>query len=219
MRLISPTCVPSDHTPNIWRSDVDRGALGRGEALRFILGHRGSTTRSFRWACSSCLECRHSQRRTTMILSTRLNNKKSGARWRFWAPGSWTRSATHDDDWLQTPLEPEELSDHVSSGGQATSYDRSDRWSNVTIDWDFIDDSSIIWVSPHWDPNNKAWRISNREVINSSSKYSMINRSTMIKFGSSSSSRTPQYSDSTPIAIQMSPITVSVLDDFKRSTT
>jgi hypothetical protein len=125
-----------------------------------------------------------------MILSTRLNNKKSGA-WRWsWAPGSRTRSATHDDDRLRVPSEPQELNDHVSNVGQATSYDRSDRWFDTTIDRDFIDDYPIIWVSPHWDLNNEAWRISNREAINSSSKYSTINRSTTIKFISSSSSRT-----------------------------
>jgi hypothetical protein len=142
-------------------------------------------------SCSSCLERHHSQQCTTTILSTRLSNKKSGARRWFWAPGSRTRSTTHDDDRLWVPSEPQELNDHVSSGGQATSYDKSDRWSDTTTDRDFIDDYLIIQVSPHWDPNNEAWRISNREAINSSSKYSMINRSTMIKFGSSSSSRTP----------------------------
>jgi hypothetical protein len=125
------------------------------------------------------------------ILSTRLNNKKSGA-WRWClAPGSRTRSASHDDDRLRVPSEPQELSDHVLSGGQATSYDRSDRWSDTTTDQDFIDDYPIIRVSPHWDPNNKVWRISNRKAINYSSKYSMIKRSTTIKSGSSSSSRTP----------------------------
>jgi hypothetical protein len=194
VRLVSPTCVPSDPTSNILWHNIERGAPGRGEALRFILvnsWHRGSTTRSSRWACSSCSERRHSQQRTTMILSTRLNNKKSDAWLRSWAPGSRTRSMAHDDDRLWVPLEPQELSDHVSSGGQATSYDRSDRWSDTTTDRDFIDDYPIIWVSPHWDPNNKAWRISNREVINSSSKYSTINRSMMIKSRSSSSSRTP----------------------------
>jgi hypothetical protein len=39
-------------------------------------------------------------------LSTRLTNKK------------------HDDDQLRVPSEPQELSDHVSSGGQTTSYDK-----------------------------------------------------------------------------------------------
>jgi hypothetical protein len=56
----------------------------------------------------------------------------------------------------------------------------------MTTDRYFIDEYPIIRVSPHWDPNNEAWRISNREAINSSSKYSMINR-----FGSSLSRRTP----------------------------
>jgi hypothetical protein len=71
-----------------------------------------------------------------------------------------------------------------------TSYEKFDRWSNMTTDRDFINDYPIIRVSPHWDPNNKAWRISNQEAINSSSKYSTNNRSTMIKFGSSSWSGT-----------------------------
>jgi hypothetical protein len=64
-------------------------------------------------------------------------NKKSGSR---------TRSAMHDDDRLQVPSEPQELSDHVSSGGQATSYDRSNRWSDMTTDRDFIDDYPVIWI-------------------------------------------------------------------------
>jgi hypothetical protein len=154
--------------------------------LRFILvnsRHRWSTTRNSWRACSSCSEHHHSQWRTTTILSTRLNNKKSDARRQSWAPGSRIRSVAHDDDRFRIPSEPQELSDHVSRGGQATSYDRSDR--------NFIDDYLIIRVSPHWDLNNKTWKISNREAINSSSKYSMINRSTMIKFGSSASSHTP----------------------------
>jgi hypothetical protein len=194
MRLISPTCVPSDPTSNIRWPDIDRGAPGRGEASRFVLvnsWHCGSTMRSFRWTCKSCLERRNSQRHITMILSTRLNNKKSGAWQRSWAPGSRTRSASHDDDRLRVPSEPQELNDHILSGGRATSYDRSNRWSDTTIDQDFIDDYPIIRVNPHWDPNNEAWRISNRDAINSSSKYSTINRSMMIKYGSSSSRRTP----------------------------
>jgi hypothetical protein len=129
-----------------------------------------------------------------MILSTRLNNKKSGARRRSWTPGSRTKSATHDNDRLRVPSEPQEFSNHVSSGGQATSYDRSDQWFDTTIDRDFIDDYPIIRVSPHWDPNNKAWRISNREAINPSSRYSMINGSMMIKSDSCSSSHTPLQS-------------------------
>jgi hypothetical protein len=34
---------------------------------------------------------------------------------------------THDDDRLRISSEPQELSNHVSSGCQATSYDRSNR--------------------------------------------------------------------------------------------
>ncbi len=68
-----------------------------------------------------------------IILSTRLTNK----------------NVSHDDDRLRVPSEPQELSDHVSSGGQATSYDRSDRWSDTITNRDFIDDYPIIRVSPH----------------------------------------------------------------------
>jgi hypothetical protein len=55
----------------------------------------------------------------------------------------------HDDDRFQVPSEPQELSDHVSNGGQPTSFDRFDQWSDMTIDQDFIDDYPIIRVSPH----------------------------------------------------------------------
>jgi hypothetical protein len=140
-----------------------------------------------------------------MILNTRLNNKKSGAWRRSWAPGSTIRRVVRDDD-LEHPTQ--ELSDHVSSGGHAASYDRSNRWSDTTTDRDFIDDNPIIRVSPHWDPNNEAWRISNREAINSSSKYSTINRSMTIKSGSSSSSHTPLQS-----RLQHSPTTGVKLRD------
>jgi hypothetical protein len=98
------------------------------------------------------------------ILSTRLTNKK------------------HDDDRLWVHSEPQELSGRVSSGSQATSYNRSDRWSNTTTDRDFINNYPIIRVSSHWDPNNEAWRLSNQEAINSSSKYSTFNRSTTITY-------------------------------------
>jgi hypothetical protein len=55
----------------------------------------------------------------------------------------------HDDDRLRVPSELQKLSDHVLSGGQTTSYDRSDRWSDTTTDRDFIDNYPIIRVSPH----------------------------------------------------------------------
>jgi hypothetical protein len=215
MRLISPTYISSDHTLSMWWSNIDRDAPGRGEALRFILvnsWYHRSTMRSSRRAYSSRSGRRHSQRHTTMIWIRRVthdddlehpvNNKKSGARRWSWAPDSWTRSATHNDDHLRVSSEPQELSDHVSRGGQATSYDKSDWWSDTTIDCDFIDDYPIIRVSPHWDSNNEAWRISNWKVINSFSKYSMINKSTTIKSGSSSSSRTPLQ-----LRLQCSPTT------------
>jgi hypothetical protein len=67
-----------------------------------------------------------------MILSTRLKNKKSGTR-RPLASSS---------------IEAQELGDHVLSGHQTTSYDKSDRWSSATTDWDSIDDYLIIQVSP-----------------------------------------------------------------------
>jgi hypothetical protein len=65
-------------------------------------------------------------------LSTRLKSKKSGAR----RPSS------------SIPSRPQELGDHVSSGRQATSYDKSDRRSSMTTDQDSIDDYPIIRVSP-----------------------------------------------------------------------
>jgi hypothetical protein len=50
---------------------------------------------------------------------------------------------------FEFPSEPQELSDHVSSGDQTTSYDRSHRWSDTTTNRDFINDYLIIRVSPH----------------------------------------------------------------------
>jgi hypothetical protein len=52
----------------------------------------------------------------------------------------------HDDDRHRVPSEPQELSDHISSGDQATSYDRSNQWSDTTTDRDFIDDYPIIRI-------------------------------------------------------------------------
>jgi hypothetical protein len=151
VRLISPTCVPSDPTLNIWWSDVDRGAPGRGKALRFVLvnsWHRGSMTRSFQWACSSCSKHRHSQRHTTTF---------------------WIRRAVHDDDlehpaqqyeeWCTTTILSTRLKNSATTFQAAirkTRYKKSDRRSNATIDQDFIDDYPIIRVSPYWDPNNEA---------------------------------------------------------------
>jgi hypothetical protein len=128
LRLISSTCIPSDPTTNIWRRDVDRGTPGREEGLRFILVNsrlRGSTMRSSWQTCDFYLERCHSRWEKTMILSTRLKNKKSGAQRRS-----------------------RKLSNHVSSGRQAISYDKSDRWSSATTDWDSISDYWIIRVSP-----------------------------------------------------------------------
>jgi hypothetical protein len=110
-------------------------------------------------------------------------------------PDSRTRRAAHDDDRLWVPSRPQELGNHVSTGHQATNYDKFDWQSDTTTDRDSIDDYPIFRVSPWWDPNNEARRISmiersNRETINSYSNLA-INRSTMTKCGSSSSSRTP----------------------------
>jgi hypothetical protein len=46
------------------------------------------------------------------------------------------------DDDLEHPTQ--ELGDHVSSGHQKTSYEKSDRQSNVTTDRDFVNDYPII---------------------------------------------------------------------------
>jgi hypothetical protein len=54
----------------------------------------------------------------------------------------------HDNDQFRVPSRPQELSDHVSNGGQATSYDKSDQQSSTTTDRDSINDCSIIRVSP-----------------------------------------------------------------------
>jgi hypothetical protein len=92
-------------------------------------------------------------------------------------------------------LEALRTRDHVST----TCYGKIDRRSSATTDRDSIGNYPIIRISPQWDPNNESQRInmvgcSNREVINSSSKYIMINESTTIKCGSSSSSCTPPQS-------------------------
>jgi hypothetical protein len=82
-RLVSSIYVPSDPTSNIWRHAINRGTLERGEALRFVLVnslYRGSTTRSSWQTCDSCSKRCHSWREKTTILSTRLKNRKSGAR-------------------------------------------------------------------------------------------------------------------------------------------
>jgi hypothetical protein len=112
-----------------------------------------------------------------------------------WAPGSTTRRAAHDDNRLWVPSKPQELSDHVSSDDQATSYNKFDRRFNATTDQDSIDYPTIR-VSPMWNPNNEVRRInmfgrSNQEVIYFSNKYPEFNRPTTIKCGFSSSSRTP----------------------------
>jgi hypothetical protein len=71
---------------------------------------------------------------------------------------------TEEDDDLEGPTQEQEerrtmtidfefyrglkkLGDHVSSGHQATSYDKSDRQSSAITDRDFIDDYLIIRVS------------------------------------------------------------------------
>jgi hypothetical protein len=97
---------------------------------------------------------------------------------------------------FEFPRCPQDHSDHVSSDGHATSYNKSDWHPSVTNDQDSIDDYPIIWVNPWWDPNNEAQKVSmvgrsNQEVIHSSSKYPRINGSTMTKCGFFSSSHSP----------------------------
>jgi hypothetical protein len=193
VRLISLTYVPSDPTLNIWRSDVDRDAPGRGKRWDSSLWTHGII--DVWWEVLD----RHAVPVQKVIIH-------SGTWQLSWAPGSTIRRVMHDDD-LEHPAHeqearhtmmfdfefPQSLKNSAttySSGGHTTSYDRPDRWSDTTTDRDFIDDYPIIRVSSHWDPNNEAWRISNQEAINSSNKYSMTNKSTMIKYGSSSSSHT-----------------------------
>jgi hypothetical protein len=111
------------------------------------------------------------------ILSTWLNNKKSGARWWSWAPDSRTR--------LPCFKRPSEK----------TSYEKSDRRSNTITDRDFIDDYLIIWVSPHLDPNNEAKRISDRflqQVFNDQSIYDDKIRLLFIKLYSTSTETSAQ---------------------------
>jgi hypothetical protein len=127
----------------IWRPDVDRGTPVRGKRWDSSLWTHDII--DLRWEVSD-----------GYAVPVRNVVIHSGAWQRSWSPGSRTRSATHDDDRLWVPSEPQELSDHVSSGSQATSYDRFDRWSDTTTDRDFIDNYPIIRVSPHWDPNNEA---------------------------------------------------------------
>jgi hypothetical protein len=43
---------------------------------------------------------------------------------------------------------------------KATRYDKSDRPFGMTTDRDSIDDYPIFWISPCWDPDNEARRIS-----------------------------------------------------------
>jgi hypothetical protein len=119
-----------------------------------------------------------------------------GRRRLSWAHDSRTRRASHDDDWLQVPSRSQELSDHVSTGSQATSCNKSGRRSNAITDQDSIDDYPIIRVSHWWDLNSEARRInmighSNQEAINYSSKYLTIIRSTIAKCDFPSSSRIP----------------------------
>jgi hypothetical protein len=147
MRLISPTYIPSDHTLNIWRSGVDRGALGRGK----------------RWDSSLWTHDIVNLRREVPdghAVFVRNVDIHSGARRWSWAPGSTIRVVR--DDNLEHPAHEQECvarrrSTASSLGAsrtqrscfkrcQATNYDRSGRWSDTTTDQNFIDDYSIIRI-------------------------------------------------------------------------
>jgi hypothetical protein len=103
----------------------------------------------------------------------------------------------HDDDRLRVPSEPQELGDHVSSGGQATNYDISDRWSNATTYRDFINDYTIIRVSPRseqWSLKNKQSRSDQflQQVFNDRQIYDDKIRLCFIKSYSTSTETSPQ---------------------------
>jgi hypothetical protein len=183
LRLISSTCVSSDPTQNIWWWDIDRGAPGRGKRWDSSCWTHGDV-----YLRREVLDGHAIPVRNTAIYGRRKR--------RSWAPSLRTRRAAHDNRRLWVLSRPQELGDHVSIGRQATSYDKSDRWSSVTTDRDSINDHPIIRVSPQWDPTNEAQRISmigrtNRAAVNSSTKYLLISRSMTIKCGSSASGRTP----------------------------
>jgi hypothetical protein len=127
--------------------------------------------------CNSCSERCHSRREKTMILSTRLKNKKSGAR-RSSALSSIDASRTWRPRFKR------------SSGNQLWQ-------TRSTVQRDHR--SGLHCRLPDY-PNNESQRISmigrsNREAVNSSSKYPSINRSTTTKCVSSSSRHTPPQPD------------------------
>jgi hypothetical protein len=94
MRLISSTCVPSDPTLNIWRSDVDRCAPGRGKRWDSSLWTHGIM--DLRWEVPD----EHAVPVRNVVIH-------SGTRRWSWAPVSTLRRVMHDDDLEHLPYEQE----------------------------------------------------------------------------------------------------------------
>jgi hypothetical protein len=135
LRLISLICVSSDHTSNIWRWDIDRGAAGRG----------GKRWDSSWWTHGSVGLWREvPDGRVIYVRNVVIHD---GRRWWSWSPDSRTIRAVHNDNRFWVPSRPQELSYHISSGDQTTNYDRFDRRFDSTTDRDSIDEHSIIRVS------------------------------------------------------------------------
>jgi hypothetical protein len=95
MRLISPTCVPSDPTSNIRWPDVDRGASGRGKRWNSSLWTHGIV--DLRWEVPDG----HANPIWNVVIH-------SGAWWWSWAPGSIIRRVVHDND-LEHPAHEQEV--------------------------------------------------------------------------------------------------------------
>jgi hypothetical protein len=94
MRLISPTCVPSDPTPNIWRPDVDRGTPGRGKRWDSSLWTHG------------IVDLRREVPGGYAVPVWNITIH-SGTWRRSWALGSTIRRVVHDDD-LEDPTHEQE---------------------------------------------------------------------------------------------------------------
>jgi hypothetical protein len=94
VRLISPTCISSDPTPNIWWSDIDRGVPGRGEHWDSSLWTHGIVD----------LRRKVPDGHAVPIQNVIIH---SGARRRSWALGSIIRRVVHDDDVVHPTHEQE----------------------------------------------------------------------------------------------------------------
>jgi hypothetical protein len=102
VRLISLTYVPSDSTLNIWRSDVDRCAIGRGK-------HRDSSLWTHRIVD---LWREVPDGYVVPVWNVIIHN---GARRRSWAPGSTIRRVVHNDN-LEQPAH-EQKARHTTTIG------------------------------------------------------------------------------------------------------